>query len=66
MEKKEKEYLDAKINRRLLSIKMLVDYQLKQYAKNKAFNYQLNDSIHFVKENINDIKIAFDKIKQGF
>ena len=66
MENKEKEYLQAKISRRLSSIKTLVDYQLNQYAKYSTFDYKLLKSMEYILGYMNDIKIADDKISKGY
>ena len=44
MTKQEKNYLEGKINNRLSSVKVQLDYQLKQYAKDGKHSYSFSSN----------------------
>jgi len=62
MTKQEKNYLEGKINNRLSSVKVQLDYQLKQYAKDGKHSYSFRDFLSSVNSNMEDIKIYKNKI----
>ena len=66
MDDKERKYLQAKISRRLSSIKVQVDYQLSYYNKNRELYYNFAEAMSYVRECMNDIQIAQQKIDKGF
>ena len=66
MTNKEKKYLEAKISRRLSCIKVQVDYQLKYYKENETLYYNFAESMSYIREYMNDIQIAQDKVQKGF
>ena len=62
MTTQEKNYLESKIQKRLSSVKVQLDYQLKQYDKNGHYSYSFKDFLSYITNNLNDVKVYKNKI----